>query len=390
MPRRSKGPHLYFRERKGRAGVWVIRDGEAEISTGESYGNRGEAEKALAKYIGDKHTPDFGNGDPARVSIADCLALYNEGRAVNLIGDGPKTAGYATAALLRFWGDKTCSAVSKAACGDYADHRRATGIKDGTIRRELTVLSAALNYAVGERKLTTAATVTMPDPPAGRERWLTRDEAARLLGAALGFYVVACDRFTRQPVAIRRRLQWRSIQTARFILLALYTGTRHSAAASLRWGVNSSAGWIDLDRGVLYRRAEGERQSNKKKPPARLNARLLGHMRRARKRTINGPVEYAGEVVAEIDTGFNRARLIAGLGEDVTPHTLRHTAATWGMQNRADPWELSGYLGMSMKTLTERYSHHHPDYQLGAANAISGAVSGAKGERGKVATNANA
>lgn len=386
MPRRSKGPHLYFRERKGRAGVWVIRDGESESSTGESLGRRGEAEKALAKYIGDKHTPDFGNGDPARVFIADALTLYNEGHAVNLIGDGPKTAAYATTALLGFWAGKTCSTISKMTCEDYAKHRRAASIKDGTIRRELTVLSAALNYAVEEKKLTAAAAVTMPDPPPGRERWLTRNEAARLLAAALGFYVVACDRFTRKPTLIRRRLQWRSIQTARFILIALYTGTRHGAAASLRWGVNSESGWIDLEQGVLYRRAEGERKSNKRKPPARLNARMLAHMRRARARTIQGPVEYAGEVVAEIDTGFNRARLIAGLGDDVTPHTLRHTAATWGMQNRADPWELSGYLGMSMKTMTERYSHHHPDFQMGAANAISGAVSGAKGERRKAST----
>ena len=49
-----------------------------------------------------------------------------------------------------------------------------------------------------------------------------------------------------------------SYHVARFILIGLYTGTRHEANLSMRWGVNSSGGWFDLDHRVMYRRGEGE------------------------------------------------------------------------------------------------------------------------------------
>jgi hypothetical protein len=52
------------------------------------------------------------------------------------------------------------------------------------------------------------------------------------------------------------------------------------------------------------------------------------------------------------------------------PHTLRHTAATWRMQNGTPLWEAAGFLGMSEKTLRDVYGHHHPDYQSEAANRI--------------------
>lgn len=377
MSRRGKGPHLYFRQRRGRDGVWVIRDGESEISTGERHDGRRGAEKALGDYIARKHTPDFGDGDPARIFVGDILTLYASEHAVKLVGDGPKTAGYNIAALTPFWGDKTCAQITPSNCDKYANSRRSEGRRDTTIRRELSVLSAAQNYAWRAGKLSKITPVSMPAEPEGNDRWLTRSEAARLLAGALGFYVEACDIATRRPVSIGRHLPWRSIQTARFILIGLYTGTRHSAAAGLRWGVNSESGWIDLETGLLHRSARGEKKTNKRKPTVRLSARMLGHMRRARLNTVAGPVEYRGQVVAEVDTAFNRARDIAGLGRDVTPHTLRHTAATWGLQNRAPPWELAGYLGMSLETLLARYGHHSPDHQSGAADAISGAKSGA-------------
>ena len=42
-------------------------------------------------------------------------------------------------------------------------------------------------------------------------------------------------------------------------------------------------------------------------------------------------------------------------GIKATPHILRHTAATWAMQNGGDPWQVSGYLGMTVETLIKVY-----------------------------------
>ena len=40
------------------------------------------------------------------------------------------------------------------------------------------------------------------------------------------------------------------------------------------------------------------------------------------------------------------------------------------MQAGVDMWAASGFLAMSMKTLTSTYGHHHPDWLRGAAEAF--------------------
>jgi integrase len=75
-----------------------------------------------------------------------------------------------------------------------------------------------------------------------------------------------------------------------------------------------------------------------------------------------------------VKDGFARAMEVAKLDlsdGNVTPHTLRHTAATWLMQLGTDPWEAAGYLGMSVKVLIDTYGHHHPDYMKEASGAIT-------------------
>jgi integrase len=59
----------------------------------------------------------------------------------------------------------------------------------------------------------------------------------------------------------------------------------------------------------------------------------------------------------------------AGLGADVVPHGLRHTAATWLMQAGVPLAEAAGFLGMTVAVLEAIYGHHHPDFQSAAANA---------------------
>lgn len=55
----------------------------------------------------------------------------------------------------------------------------------------------------------------------------------------------------------------------------------------------------------------------------------------------------------------------------MTPHVLRHTAATWLMQNGATLSEAADYLGMTEAVLRSTYYHHHPDFQADAAARIT-------------------
>jgi hypothetical protein len=102
MPRRSKGARLWLRYRRGRAAQWVILDHGREFRTGASENDLGAAENALAQYLADKRRPQFGDGHPSQVLIADVLAEYGEHH-------GPTTRradliGVAIGKLLEFFG----------------------------------------------------------------------------------------------------------------------------------------------------------------------------------------------------------------------------------------------------------------------------------------------
>ena len=78
--------------------------------------------------------------------------------------------------------------------------------------------------------------------------------------------------------------------------------------------------------------------------------------------------------VLSVKTAFKRAVKLAGLSGKVTPHTLRHTAATWLMQAGVDPWEAAGYLGMSVEIAARlRPPSSRPPAYSGACHRLSAA-----------------
>jgi integrase len=121
---------------------------------------------------------------------------------------------------------------------------------------------------------------------------------------------------------------------------------------------------------VFYRRAAGRRETKKRQPPVPLPDQLLAHLRRWKRRGQRFAVEWNGNPVQSVDKAFANVVTNAGLGADVTPHVLRHTAATWLMQAGTDVWEAAGYLGMTIEMLSQRYGHHHPDHLSGAKRAF--------------------
>ena len=338
MPRPSKGARLYRRSDRG---VWIIRDGDRRLSTGT--GDRRQADAALARYLAERDRP-IGPRSPDQVTVAEVLDLYARERAPHV--RDPERIGTCIKALVPILGPLPLSSVTGETCRRYGKTR---GRAPGTVRKDLGVLAAAINHCHAEGYITAAPRVRLPQKPAPRDRWLTRDEAARLLRAAY-----------RSP---------RAKHLACFILVAIHSGTRSDTILRLRFMPNTEGGWIDTDRGVMYRRGTGEAETKKRTPPVPIPRPLLAHLRRWHRNGARFVVEVRGQRVASLKTAWRTALAESGI-DHCTRHDLRHTAVTWAMQNGADKWAAAGFFGLTLDMLERVYGHHHPDHMRSAVEAM--------------------
>ena len=339
MPRPTKGARLYRRRDRGR--YYVIRDEGREFATGTT--ERRAAEGALARYLANKDRPQS-RRDPADISVAEVLDIYVRERAPHV--SDPMRIAYAVQALLPILGELEVDEITGAICRYYAERRERA---PATVRKELGTLQAAINYAHAEGYMTSAPRVRLPAKSAPRDRWLTRDEVAMLLRAAW-----------RNPKAKH---------LARFILVAIYTGTRTEAILGLRFMPNAAGGWVDTEAGVMYRRAVGEAETKKRQPPIPIPRPLLAHLRRWEKNGAHHVVEIGGQRVGEVKHSFVTALAEAGI-EHCTRHDLRRTAVTWAMQRGADKWAAAGFFGLTLDMIERVYGHHHPDHLRSAVEAM--------------------
>lgn len=344
MPRRNAGPRLRWRR-----GQWSIMWTEGGVTRERRTGQkeRGPAEEAFTAWLVERRQRPVGVRPSAQYSVADILTEYAEEHAVNLAG--AQTVGYNIDRLLEWWGVATVAEINRASCQGYAKHRRVSGIKDGTIRRELSTLSAAVGHAVAAGRLTQRPVLWWPAQGPGRERWLTRQEVAALLGAA------------RSEPQARGHLPL-------FVLLAVYGGARKGAILELRWPQ------VDLHRGRIDWNPPGRPKTTKGRSIIRPPQRLIGHLRRARCRgsDLGHVLTIDGQPIGDVKRSFKRACDRAGLGPEVTIHTLRHTCGTWLAQAGVPLWEIGGYLGHTIARTTELYAHHHPDHLENARAALQG------------------
>jgi integrase len=374
MPRRSKGVRLWLRPARRsadgkitRRAIWIILDAGKHFATGCLESEAERAEQVLAAYIARKYHPNRCERELHTIDIADVLSIYLDDCADRHANQ--KRFRARIARLNDFWGGMTLADVTGSSCRRYAKHRANTG----GARRDLEDLRAAINYHAKEGLHRGVVRVVLPKRGAPRDRWLTRSEAARLLWA--------CWRTREVQTIVRPGLgKATKIETARyplrhiarFVLIGLYTGTRAGAimTASFRRGPGNS--FVDLEGGIFYRLAEGKRATAKRQPPVPIPPRLLAHMRRwTRLGSLNEYfVEWNGRRVESIKVGFKRAVSLAEISGRVTPHTLRHTAATWLMQAGVPVWEAAGFLGISPALVEQTYGHHHPAHMRSAAEAI--------------------
>lgn len=395
MSRHAKGARLWLepeeRDQQGRLArraTWVIRDGSHKVRTGCARADREGAERALAEYIAAKYqVPRERGRRPSEILVLDVLNIYLADKATK--HSDPSITKGRIMTLAAWWGDKTLAQVNGTTCREYVAYRTAqprraakpdiTGkparmVTAAGARRELEDLRSAINHHRTEGLCSEVVGVALPEKNEPREDWLTRYEAARLISAAWRARQKMGEGVTDRPVG--RHL-------ARFILVGLYTGTRHTAICSAAFNPAIGRGHIDLETGVFYRRPQGSRQTKKRQTPVRLPERLLAHLRRWNRLGIakHAVVEWNGKPIVSVRKSFAAAAMAAGIDRHITPHILRHTAATWAMQRGSDLWAAAGWLGMSPEVLERVYGHHHPDFQRDVAERMS---TGTKRDRNNV------
>lgn len=345
MPRpRVAAPTYTLIDRKGRWYVQWWQDGAARrVST--RTGDRSEARKFLASFVAARGSPT----PPEQPTIGEILDGYLADRKDRVAAFA--TLEYAAAALKRHLADLIPDHLTRERARSYAGHRKREGymvgraewrkkkpVSAGTVIREIVTLRAALKWAVTEKWIASAPAVEAPAAPKGRERWLTRSEADRLLAGCHALHVKV------------------------FAALALYTAGRASALLELTWDrVDMAAGRINL----------GDGSGNKRRAIVPINAPLLAVLTSAwDAHTTGWVVEHNGERVHDIKTGFRAAARRAKLA-GVTPHVLRHTAATWMVQGGIPLAQIARFLGNSEAMVERVYGHHPEDYLRAAAEILA-------------------
>jgi integrase len=344
----AKGPYLI---RVVNSKYWYIREaGGGKHSTRET--DRGLASAVLARYIDSKTAAK----STAGVTFGDVLNAYEEDRRTLNEKTYLNKWQYVIKRLRRRDGHRPLEEITTDWAKTYVKDRLEE-VQEPTIRQELASVMAAWNVAI-RNSITTIPVPVFALPAASdpRDDYLMRDEADRLIAAADKPHV---------------RL---------FIRLALATAGRHEAILQLTWSQ------IDLEQNIvdLRRRAAPVPRKHRAGPKsAEPRQKLRGHvpisgaiveeLHEARARAVTDHViEYRGQPIKSIKNGFRAAVIAAKLDPDfITPHALRHTAATWAMQAGVDVIKVAGMMGhKDTKMILAVYGHHHPKFMAGISDAL--------------------
>jgi len=117
---------------------------------------------------------------------------------------------------------------------------------------------------------------------------------------------------------------------------------------------------VDLELGSIDYDLPGVR-TNKGRAPARIGPVEIRMLKAAKRRAkTDHVIEWRGKPVERIVRAFRNHARAAGLS-DATPHTLRHTFATWAARKGVPLYAIGGALGHASPNTTKRYAKHHPD-----------------------------
>ena len=305
---------------------------------------------------GKRHRYSLGTDDPRQAYLL-APALYAEvtrpaGRTVEDLwkaytGDKAgravlTTMEYTWKALKPRFANRDGESISKEDCRAHTAERRKSNIGDGTIHTELGHLRTVLVWAEKNRLIGKAPEIERPSKPDPKERYMTRDEAQRVLAAA------------KTP----------HLKTAFHLMLG--TAARVTAVLELTWDR------VDFDRKLIYLRDPEDKARRKGRAIVPINATLLAALREAREGAMSDyVVEWAGQPVKSLKRGIATAATTAKV-KGISAHVFRHTAAVWMAEAGVPMEEISQYLGHSNVEITRRvYARYSPDHLRKAADALN-------------------
>ncbi|MBF0141215.1 MAG: site-specific integrase [Magnetococcales bacterium] len=263
--------------------------------------------------------------------------------AVRYLEESSGKAGYVNEkGYIRFW-DKhlrgmRLSDIDRLTVQRLAE-KKAKKVSPATVNRHLACLRSLLNKA--EKKwdwLDKAPSISMLKEPRRRIRYLTQEQAGRLL-----------DELPPHLEAIVR--------------FALATGLRESNITSLRWSE------VDLERKCAW--AYDDQMKNRTALAIPLNADAVEVLRGQIGKHHEFVFTYKGEPVTRANNhAWRKALKRAGI-VDFRFHDLRHTWASWHAQEGTPMHALRELGGWKSEGMVNRYAHLSSEHLMPFADKIT-------------------
>lgn len=277
------------------------------------------------------------------LTVADCWTIYDKKHIQKNVA-APELSDGAWKNLKPHFAELNAVGLKQDDFDAYEAKRIAGKIgrpsKPVTVRTELARMIAALNY----NKISTDLKLPATSPP--RDRWLKPDEIDRLMKAA----------------AAKRDKDGKLSRAERFLWLALETAGRRNAVLELTWDR------VDFDTGVVHLAVPGRQETKKRRASVPMSPALRQVLTRALKeRDKKEPLVVGGVVANKMVKAVAKDAKV----ENVSPHVLRHTAAT-NMARRGVPlWIIAKILGNTLAMVERVYAKHCPDDLRAAVSLIS-------------------
>lgn len=293
----------------------------------------------------------------AAKTIGALWALWLEDRAKDGFSNTLYEHNWKT--MQPFFAHRTPATLTRDDCRTWARQRFAAGRSPWTVNTQLARLRACMHWAAENNYLQKAPPVWVPSRGKHRTRVLSFDEVRKLIEGAGDPHVYL------------------------FIVLAVTTGARHMAILDLIWDrVDFEKGLISYDENLPPDpMSKAWRKGRATVPLGRVAREALERAFKGRQTTH--VIEHGGKRLKSVREGFANATQRAGLGTwaphpekpdvqvwktDVTPHTLRHTVATWSRERGVELARVAQLLGHADERTTSLiYTHADPHRFLGGA-----------------------